>query len=78
MVRMMQGLRFVVSPIRDHWRLTVGRTFLGDHRSPERALRAAVDMARRTGGNNQVLLQDKDGGLEQRWPAARTDQGLPA
>lgn len=69
MGRLMQGLRFVIAPTRDYWRLTVGRTFLGDHRSPELALRAAVDMARRTGGNNQVLLQNKDGGFEQRWPA---------
>ncbi len=69
MRRVMQGLKFVVAPNRGRWLLTVGRTYLGDHSSPELALRAAVDMARRTRGNNQVMLQDKDGGLEQRWPA---------
>jgi hypothetical protein len=64
----MQGLKFIVSPNRDRWSLTVGQTFLGDHPSPELALRAGVDMARRTRGDSRVLLQGEDGGLEQRWP----------
>ena len=68
MGRVMQGLKFIVAPNRDRWLLTVGRTFLGDHPNIDLALRAAVDMARRTGGDNRVLLQSEDGGLEQRWP----------
>ena len=65
----MQGLRFVISPGHDTWTLSVGRTVLGHHRSSEKALRAAVDMARRTRGDNFVMLETLNGDLEQRWPA---------
>jgi hypothetical protein len=65
----MQGLRFVISPGRDTWTLSVGRTVLGYHRSSEKALRAAVDMAKRTRGENFVMLETLDGNLEQCWPA---------
>lgn len=65
----MQVLRFLISADRDSWTLSVGRTVLGRHVSSEKALRAAVDMARRTRGNNCVFLEGKDGGMEQYWPS---------
>jgi hypothetical protein len=65
----MQSLRFLVSEVRGGWTLTVGRTVLGNHASSEKALRAAFDMARRTGGNNRVFLEHSDGDVEQCWPS---------
>lgn len=65
----MQALSFVVSPTLNRWVLMVGRTYLGDHETPERALRAAFDMARRTRGNNRVYLVGDDGAMMQQWPS---------
>jgi hypothetical protein len=57
----MQVLSFVVRPSNNRWVLSVGRTVLGNHPTSERALRAAFDMSRRTGGNNRVFLADEAG-----------------
>jgi hypothetical protein len=65
----MQSLSFIVAPDFNRWVLTVGRTYLGEHATPERALKAAFDMARRTRGDNRVFLMADDGGLEQQWPS---------
>lgn len=61
----MQVLSFVVTPNNDRWVLSVGRTFLGNHPTPERALRAAFDMSRRTGGANRIFLAKQDGSMTQ-------------
>lgn len=59
----MQILSFVVTPSNDRWLLSVGKTQLGNHPTPERALRAAFDMSRRTGGDNRIYLASQDGSL---------------
>lgn len=61
----MQVLSFVVTPSNDRWVLSVGRTMLGNHPTSERALRAAFDMSRRTGGDNRIYLADEDGSMIQ-------------
>ena len=61
----MQTLSFVVSHNLNRWVLMVGRTYLGTHATSERALRAAFDMARRTGGDNRVYLVGDDGALRE-------------
>jgi hypothetical protein len=61
----MQVLSFVVTPTNDRWVLSVGRTMLGNHPTPERALRAAFDMSRRTGGDNRIFLANQDGSMVQ-------------
>lgn len=66
---MMQPLRFLVSPSQGAWTLSVGLTVLGQHATPDRAVRAAVDMARRTKGNNRVFLEGEDGSLHLQWPS---------
>jgi len=65
----MQALSFVVSHTLNRWVLMVGRTYLGEHETPERALRVAFDMARRTRGNNRVYLVGDDGAMQQQWPS---------
>lgn len=65
---MMQPLRFLVSPSQGRWTLSVGATVLANHSTQDRAVRAAVDMARRTGGNNRVFLEREDGRVQQHWP----------
>lgn len=66
---MMQPLRFLVSPNQGRWTLSVGPTVLANHSTLDRAVRAAVDMARRTRGNNRVFLESEDGRVQQHWPA---------
>ncbi|WP_084645383.1 DUF2188 domain-containing protein [Devosia insulae] len=66
---MMQPLRFLVSPNQGGWTLSVGPTVLASHSTLDRAVRAAVDMARRTRGNNRVFLESEDGQVQQHWPA---------
>ena len=65
----MQPLRFLVSPNQGAWTLSVGLTVLGQHATPDRAVRAAVDMARRTKGDNRVFLEGEDGRLHLQWPS---------
>lgn len=65
----MQPLRFLVSPGQGVWTLSVGVTVLGRHSTPDRAVRAAVDMARRTKGDNRVFLEGEDGRLHIQWPS---------
>jgi hypothetical protein len=68
----MQNLSFIITPNNDRWVLTVGRTFLGNHRTSERALRAAFDMARRTGGDSRVFLADEEGAMTQQERARKS------